>query len=101
MAERRKGERREGDRRVAGPKIRTTTQEVVNAAKILQWKGPMPEWTSVVEGRELPARLLLLKAAQAADNDPVNSEEAAIILSDLGFEVRYKGTTIPWEDMPA
>ena len=61
----------------------------------------MPEWTTVVDGREFPARHLLLKAAKAADNNPINAEEAAVILSDLGLEVRHKGTVIPWEDMPA
>ena len=101
MAERRKVERREGDRRVAGPKIRTTKQDVVNAAKNFQWKGPLPDWTTVVDGRELPARPLLLKTAKAAENNPLDAEGAAVILSDLGFEVRYKGTTIPWEDIPA
>lgn len=101
MAERRKLERREVERRVAGPKVKATAQDVMNAAKNFQWKGPLPYWTTVVDGRELPARPLLLKAAKAADNNPINAEEAAVILSDLGLEVRYKGTTVPWEDLPA
>jgi len=101
MPDRRKVERREAERRMAGPKIRTTGQEVTNAARNFHWKGQMPDWTTVVEGRELPARALLLKAGKASESNPINGEEAAVILSDLGFEVRYKGTMIPWEDLPA
>jgi hypothetical protein len=73
----------------------------MNAARDFQWKGQLPHWTTVVDGRELPARPLLLRAAKVSENNPANAEEAAVILSDLGFEVRYKGATISWEDMPA
>jgi hypothetical protein len=100
MTEQRKGERRKAERRVARPKVKTTKQDVVNVARNFQWNGQLPGWTTVVEGRELPARPLLLKAAKVSGNDPTGAEEAAVILSDLGFEVRYKGTTIPWEDLP-
>jgi hypothetical protein len=94
-------ERRKAERRVAGPKIKTTMQDVMNVARNFQWKGHLPDWTTVIEGRELPARPLLLRAAKVSHNNPTNAEEAAVILSDLGFEVRYRGTTIPWDDLPA
>jgi len=94
-------ERRKTERRGSGPRIKATQHDIVNAARKFHWKGPMPNWTTVVEGRELPARPLLLKAAKVAENHPTNSEEAAVILSDLGFEVRFKGVIIPWEDVPA
>ena len=100
LTDRRRTERRRAERRVAGPKIKVTKQDIMNVAKDIRWKGQLPNWTTVVEGRELPARPLVLKAARVSDNDPTNSGEAAVILSDLGFEVRYKGTTIPYEDLP-
>jgi len=93
-------ERRRAERRLARPKIKTTRQDILNVARHFHWNGQLPNWTTVVEGRELPARPLVLKAARVSDNDPTNSGEAAVILSDLGFEVRYKGTTIPYEDLP-
>jgi hypothetical protein len=100
MPEKRKGERRKTERRVAAPKIKATRQDILNVARNFQWDGPLPNWTTVVEGRELPARPLVLKAARVAENNPTNAGEAAVILSDLGFEVRYKGAIIPWEDLP-
>lgn len=101
MPDRRQGERRGGERRKSRPKILTTRDEVLNAAKVLEVKGPLTEWTALVEDREFPARTLLLRAAKAIESNSLTSEEAAVILSDLGFEVRYKGATIPWEDLPA
>ena len=93
-------ERRKGERRVARPRINVTRQDIINVARNFPWNGPMPNWTTVVEGRELPARPLALKAARVADNNPTNAGEAAVMLSNLGFEVRYKGTIIPSEDLP-
>lgn len=101
MPDRRQGERRGGERRRSRPKILTTRDEVLNAAKVLEVKGPLTDWTALVEDREFPARTLLLRAAKAIESNSLTSEEAAVILSDLGFEVRYKGATIPWEDLPA
>ncbi len=101
MPDRRQGERRGTDRRKAAPKIRTTRDEVINAAKTFQWKGQLTDWTAIVEDQELPARPFLLKVAKAMENNSITGEEAAVILSDLGFEVRYKGAIVPWEDMPA
>jgi hypothetical protein len=100
MPDRRQNDRRGAERRKFS-KIRTTRDEVLNAAKGLQWKGPLTDWTTIVEGREFPARPLLLRAAKAIESNSVTAEEAAVILSDLGFEVRLRGETIPWEDMPA
>lgn len=94
-------ERRKTERRVAAPRIQTTRERVIKAVKSLQWTGPLPNWTVIVDGQELPARSLLLKAAGVSSHNPTDSELAAVILSDLGFEVRYRGTTIPWEDLPA
>lgn len=54
----------------------------------------MPKWTVIVEGRELPARPLVLEAAGVPPNDPTNSHQAVALLTDRGFEVRYQGKTI-------
>ena len=99
-ADRRRAERRRAERRVAGPKIKVTKQDIMNVAKDIQWNGQLPNWTTVVEGREFPARPLVLQAAKVSDTNPTTAHEAAMILSDLGFEVRYKGTIIPAEDLP-
>jgi hypothetical protein len=58
----------------------------------------MPKWTVIVEGRELPARPLVLEAAGVPPNDPTNSHQAVAILKDRGFDVRYGGKTIQSED---
>jgi len=49
----------------------------------------MPKWRVVVNGRELPARPLVLEAAGVAPNDTTNSHQAVAILENLGFEIRY------------
>jgi hypothetical protein len=49
----------------------------------------MPKWRVVVNGRELPARPLVLEAAGVAPNDTTNSHQAVAILESLGFEIRY------------
>ncbi|MBZ5546544.1 MAG: hypothetical protein LAO22_01095 [Acidobacteriia bacterium] len=54
----------------------------------------MPKWSVIVEGRELPARPLVLEAAGVPPNDPTNSHQAVAILRDRGFDVRYEGKTI-------
>ena len=100
MAEQRKAERRRAERRVAHPKLKTTREDITKVARDFRWSGHIQNWTVVVDGRELPARPLLLKAARVSDNNPTNAGQAAVILSDLGFEVRFKGTTIPYEDLP-
>lgn len=42
-----------------------------------------------MNGRELPARPLVLEAAGVPPNDPINSHQAVAILRSLGFETRY------------
>lgn len=54
----------------------------------------MPKWTVIVDGQELPARPLILKAAGVAPNDPTNSHQAVAILQDRGFDVRYEGKPV-------
>jgi len=100
MPEQRKAERRRVERRLTRPKITVTREAVVDAAKSFPSGGPLTNWTTVVDGRELSTRAVLLKAAKVSKNDPTDSGEAAVILSDLGFEVRYKGRTVPSEDLP-
>jgi len=68
-----------------------TRQDVVNAADGFAWSKRMTKWSTVVEGKELPARPLVLHAAGVAPNDPTNSHQAVAILKDLGFETRYEG----------
>jgi hypothetical protein len=51
----------------------------------------MPKWTVIVEGREFPARPLVLESAGVPPNDPTNSHQAVAILEKLGFETRYLG----------
>jgi hypothetical protein len=51
----------------------------------------MTKWTTIVEGKELPARPLVLHAAGVAPNDATNSHQAVAVLKDLGFETRYEG----------
>jgi hypothetical protein len=54
----------------------------------------MPKWSVIVEGRELPARPLILEAAGVPPNDPTNSHQAVAILKERGFDVRYQGKTL-------
>jgi hypothetical protein len=54
----------------------------------------MPKWTVIVDGRELPARPLILEAAGVPPNDPTNSHQAVAILEDRGFVVCYEGKVI-------
>jgi hypothetical protein len=75
---------------LANPK-QLTRAEILRAAKNFSWMRKMPKWTVVVEGRELPARPLVLEAARVPPNDPTNSHQAVAILEGLGFETRYVG----------
>jgi hypothetical protein len=54
----------------------------------------MPKWSVIVDGKELPARPLVLEAAGVPPNDPTNSHQAIQILKERGFEVRYEGKTL-------
>ncbi len=71
-----------------------TKQAIASAAKSFQWNRQMPKWTVIVEGRELPARPLVLQAAGVPPNDPTNSHQAIALLKERGFTVRYQGRTI-------
>jgi hypothetical protein len=53
----------------------------------------MPKWSVIVDGREFPARPLVLEAAGVPPNDPTNSHQAVAILKERGFDVRYQGKT--------
>jgi hypothetical protein len=75
-----------------------TKQAIVLAARSFQWNRQMPKWTVVVDGRELPARPLVLEAAGVPPNDPTNSHQAVAILKNQGFDVRYEGKLIRDED---
>ncbi len=75
-----------------------TRQAIALAAKSFQWNRQIPKWTVIVDGRELPARPLVLEAAGVPPNDPTNSHQAVAILKDRGFDVRYQGKSIRSED---
>jgi hypothetical protein len=75
-----------------------TREDIAATAKTFQFDRQMPKWTVVIDGRELPARPLVLRAAGAFPNDPTNSHQAIAILKGHGFEVRYEGNPIPAED---
>jgi len=77
-----------------------TKEDIAAAARNFRWSRQMPKWTVMVEGRELPARPLILEAAGVAPNDPTNSHQAVAILQEQGFDVRYQGKTIVEEDSP-
>jgi hypothetical protein len=77
-----------------------TKQDIAAAAKNFRWNRQMPKWSVVVDGRELPARPLVLDAAGVPPNDPTNSHQAVAILKEQGFDVRYQGKTLPQEDSP-
>ena len=71
-----------------------TKQEIATAARNFRWSRQMPKWTVVVDGKELPARPLVLEAAGVPPNDSTNSHQAVAILQDRGFDVRYQGKTV-------
>jgi hypothetical protein len=75
-----------------------TREEIAATAKRFRWSRQMPKWSVIVEGRELPARPLILEAAGVPPNDPTNSHQAVAILKDRGFDVRYEGKTLQDEN---
>jgi hypothetical protein len=80
---------------MANPKIAALTRkDIIQAAKTFKATRRMPKWTAIVEGKELPARPLVLDAAGVAPNDSTNSHQAIAILKDLGFETRYEGKSV-------
>jgi hypothetical protein len=68
-----------------------TRQDITKAALSFEWSKRMTKWSAIVEGKELPARPLVLQAAGVAPNDPTNSHQAIAVLKDLGFETLYEG----------
>ena len=46
-----------------------TRQDIIKAARNFQWHRQMPKWTTIADGRELPARSLVLDAAGVPLND--------------------------------
>jgi hypothetical protein len=84
-----------GHTSVASAKVSgLTKQEIATTAKSFRWNRQMPKWTVIVDGREFPARPLVLEAAGVPPNDPTNSHQAVAILQDRGFDVRYEGKTV-------
>jgi hypothetical protein len=71
-----------------------TKEDIAAAARNFRWNRQMPKWSVIIEGRELPARPLILDAAGVPPNDPTNSHQAVAILKQQGFDVRYQGKTI-------
>jgi hypothetical protein len=71
-----------------------TRKDITTTARNFRWMRKMPKWTVIVNGRELPARPLVLEAAGVPPNDPTNSHQAITILKDCGFDIRYQGKTI-------
>jgi hypothetical protein len=83
------------ERNMASLKVSTLTKvEIAKAARDFQWSRQMPKWTVIVDGRELPARPLVLQAAGVPPNDPTNSHQAVAILQERGFDVRYQGKPV-------
>jgi hypothetical protein len=76
-----------------------TKDDISAAAKNFRWNRQMPKWSVIVEGREFPARPLILDAAGVPPNDPTNSHQAVAILKERGFEVRYNGKKIQEEEV--
>jgi hypothetical protein len=73
---------------------RLSREDITSAANTFRSNRQLPKWSVIVEGRELPARPLVLEAAGVPPNDPTNSHQAVALLKERGFEVRYKGKTI-------
>jgi hypothetical protein len=71
-----------------------TRKDIIDAARNFKGTRRMPKWTAIVEGKELPARPLVLDAAGVAPNDTTNSHQAVAILKDFGFETRYEGKSV-------
>lgn len=70
-----------------------TREDITAAAKRLHGSRPA-KWTAIIDGRELPARPLVLEAARVPPNDPTNSHQAVAILKDFGFDVLYQGKNV-------
>src|SRR5260370_38652442 len=80
------------------PVCALTREDITGAGKRRRSTRPA-KWTAIINGRELPARPLVLEAAGVPPNDPTNSHQAVAILKDFGFDVRYLGKNV--SDAPA
>jgi hypothetical protein len=88
-----------GIEKMPSPKVAALNREdIAAAAKAFLSTRQLPKWSVIVEGRELPARPLVLEAAGVPPNDPTNSHQAVALLQERGFEVRYKGKPIQKEE---
>ncbi len=77
------------------PKVDALTKtDILRTEAAFIWNRQLPKWTVVVNGRELPARPLVLQAADVPPNDPTNSHQAIAKLKGLGFQVRYEGKVV-------
>lgn len=80
---------------MASPKVSALTrQDILKAAKRFKATRRLPKWTTIVDGKEYPARPLVLEAAGVAPNDTTNSHQAIALLKELGFETRYEGRSV-------
>jgi LPS sulfotransferase NodH len=80
---------------MSSPKVVGLTREdIIKAAKAFKRSRQMPKWTVLIEGKEFPARQLLLNAAGVPPNDSTNSHQAVAVLKELGFETRYEGKSV-------
>lgn len=87
---------------MASSRVSSLSKDDITAtAKNFRWNRQMPKWSVIVDGRELPARPLVLEAAGVAPNDPTNSHQAVAILKERGFDVRYQGKAIQGEEQKA
>lgn len=69
-------------------------KDIIRAASTFTSSRKMAKWTVIVEGKEFPARPLVLDAASVPPNDPTNSHKAVAILKGLGFDTRYEGKSV-------
>jgi hypothetical protein len=87
---------------MASSRVASLTKEDITAtAKDFRWSRHLPKWSVIVDGRELPARPLVLEAAGVPPNDPTNSHQAVAILKERGFDIRYQGKSIQEEEQKA
>ena len=79
----------QGPKQMPNPR-ELTRSDIVRAATRFRSARKKAKWTVVVEGKEFPARPLVLEAAGVPPNDPTNSHQAVAILEGLGFKTRYE-----------
>jgi hypothetical protein len=63
--------------------------DILRAAASFRPSRKLQKWIVIIDGKEFPARPLLLHAAGVAPNDPTNSHQAVAKLQELGFKTRY------------